>query len=79
MFFCPPQAENFDNLRHTSDDFPLENRVSEGQINCKCQKIACGALATTRCIVKIWLLDLWHVTRCARVKISHCHRDKKFL
>ena len=53
MFFCPPQAEKFVNLRHTSDDFPLENRVSEGQINCKCQKIACGALATTRCIVKM--------------------------
>ena len=60
MFFCPPQAENFVNLRHTSDDFPLENRVSEGQINCKCQKIACGALATTRCIVKMIIIYAMH-------------------
>ena len=33
----PPQAENFANLRHPSDDFPLENSISEGKISRKCQ------------------------------------------
>ena len=57
MFFCPPQAENFVNLRHTSDDFPLENRVSEGQINCKCQKNRFGnaeSFALTLCFKNIF-------------------------
>ena len=34
----PPQAENFANLRHPSDGFPLENCIFEGKIRRKSQK-----------------------------------------
>ena len=34
----PPQAENFTNLRHPSDVFPLEDYISEGEISRKYQK-----------------------------------------